>query len=218
MTTRVPTVEDIKEFYDKSIRKTQRLYADRRSRDTAGGVRHTKGDIVEEITRELIRIAWSRISNDQNRLKIDRRKVVIDNDKDPEALYRISQDIHVYVDDEFRISIECKSYTEVAMYKRILVDASLLKAKVPAIKNFYVVQLENFMGGDYSTVIDAKGSPSVKALNHFFPELNIKVLTLLDGDRDIKKPIHKPEYYKSLNNDRLNYAIDQFQKAFSNLP
>ena len=39
------------------------------------------------------------------------------------------------------------------------------------------------------------------------------VLTLLDGDRDIKKPLHKPEYFKPLREERLTYAIEQFRKA-----
>jgi len=47
------------------------------------------------------------------------------------------------------LSVECKSYTEVAMYKRVLIDASMLKKAVPTINAFFIVQLENFLGGDY---------------------------------------------------------------------
>jgi len=176
----------------------------------AGAVRYTKGKIVEDITKDLIKIAWSKISNDASRLKMDKKKVVI---KTNDEVYKLSQDIHIYIDGIFRISIECKSYTEVAMYKRVLVDASLLKNAVPMIGAFFIVQLANFLGGDYSKKIEAKGSESVITLNRLFPEVNMNVITLLDGDRDINKSLHKPEYFKPLREERLNYAIEQFRKA-----
>ena len=99
----IPTIEDIKKKYKESILKTQRLYGDRRNRDTAGGVRTEKGDIVERITKDLIRIAWSNISNNQNRLKIDRKKVKIGFGNSTD-IYRLSQDINVYIDNSFKIS------------------------------------------------------------------------------------------------------------------
>jgi len=215
MIANIPTIEEIKIRYKETILKTQKLYADRRNTDTAGAVRYNKGNIVEEITKDLIRIAWSRISKDQNRLSMGRKKVKIGfgNSKD---VYKLSQDVHVYVGGVFKISIECKSYTEVAMYKRILTDALLLKKRVPSITNFFVVQLENFLGGDYGSKIEGTGSSSVRVLNRFFPELNVKVLTLLDGDRSITNPIHKPEYFKPLTDKRLNYAIDKFEEALRN--
>ena len=208
----IPTLDDIKRRYTNSILKTQKLYEDRRNKDTAGGVRTEKGDVVEQITKDLVRIAWSKISNNQNRLTMDRKKVKI-GFGDSSDVYKLSQDVNVYIDNAFKISIECKSYTEVAMYKRILTDALLLKKRVPSIKFFFVVQLENFMGGDYGNKIEPTGSSSVRVLNHFFPDVRIDVLTLLDGDREINKPIHKPENFKPLKDERLNYAIKKFTEA-----
>jgi len=208
----IPTLDDIKRRYTNSILKTQKLYEDRRNKDTAGGVRTEKGDVVEQITKDLVRIAWSKISNNQNRLTMDRKKVKI-GFGDSSDVYKLSQDVNVYIDNAFKISIECKSYTEVAMYKRILTDALLLKKRVPSIKYFFVVQLENFMGGDYGKNIEPIGSSSVRVLNRFFPEIKVEVITLLDGDRDIKKPIHKPENFKTLKDDRLNYTIKKFSEA-----
>ncbi len=204
------STKDIKLRYKKAILASQKLYADRRGKDTAGAVRYTKGKIVEDITKDIIKIAWSKISSDEDRLRMDKKKIVI---KTNDEVYKLSQDIHVYIDDELRVSVECKSYTEVAMYKRVLVDASLLKQAVPTINSFFIVQLENFLGGDYGKDIEAKGSESVITLNRLFPEVNTVVITLLDGDRDINKPLHKPKYYKPLRDERLNYAIEQFRKA-----
>lgn len=196
--------------YKSAILESQKLYADRRAKNTAGAVRYTKGKLVEEITKDLIRIAWSGISSDETRSKMDKKKITIQTNNE---VYRLSQDIHVYIDGIFRISVECKSYTEVAMYKRVLVDARLLKKAVPTIHTFFIVQLENFLGGDYGVNVKAEGSKSVITLNRVFPEVKMHVITLLDGDRNIKKPIHRPEYFKPLNYERLKYAIEEFKKA-----
>jgi site-specific DNA-methyltransferase (adenine-specific) len=204
------SIEDIQRKYKRAILESQKLYAGRRAKDTAGAVRYTKGKIVEDITKDIIRVAWSKISSDETRLKMDKKKIVI---KTNDEVYRLSQDIHVYIDDIFRISVECKSYTEVAMYKRVLVDASLLKEAVPTINAFFIVQLENFLGGDYGAKIEAKESESVITLDRLYPQINMHIITMLDGDRDIKKPLHMPEYFKPLREERLHYAIEQFRKA-----
>lgn len=204
------SIKDIQSEYRRAILESQELYAGRKTKDTAGAVRYTKGKIVEEITKDIIKIAWSKISSDESRLKMDKKKVII---KTNDEVYKLSQDIHVYIDDVFRISVECKSYTEVAMYKRVLVDASLLKQAIPTINEFFIVQLENFLGGDYGKEIKPKGSESVITLNRIFPEVKMTIITLLDDDRDINKPLHKPEYFKPLRDERLEYAIEQFRKA-----
>jgi|GEM_PF-187998 len=204
------SIEDIQLEYKKAILESQKLYAGRRAKDTAGAVRYTKGKIVEDITKDIIRIAWSKISPDESLLRMDKKKVVI---KTNHEVYKLSQDIHIYIDGIFRISVECKSYTEVAMYKRILVDTSLLKEAAPTINAFFIVQLENFLGGDYGVKVEAKGSESVITLDRLYPQINMHIITLLDGNRDIKKPLHKPEYFKPLREERLYYAIEQFRKA-----
>ncbi|GAG61648.1 unnamed protein product [marine sediment metagenome] len=200
------SVEDIKSKYNKGILKCQKLYA----AGKPGATRSTKGKIVEDITKDIIGMAWSKISSDINRLKMDRKKVIV---KTNDETYKLSQDIHVYIDNVFKISVECKSYTEVAMYKKILFDSFLMKETVPTIDYFFLVQLENFMRGDYGKNIEAKGeSESVITLNRLFPDIDIIVITLLDEDREIKKPIHIPEYFKPLRDERINYAIEKFKE------
>jgi len=133
------SIKEIKSEYKRGILESQKLYAGRRAKDTAGAVRYTKGKIVEDITKDIIKIAWSKISSDETRLRMDKKKIII---KTNDEVYKLSQDIHVFIDNIFRISVECKSYTEVAMYKRILIDARLLKRAVSAINAFFIVQLE----------------------------------------------------------------------------
>lgn len=136
-------IKDIQSEYERLILESQKLYAERRAKDTAGAVRYTKGKIVEDITKHIIRIAWSKISPDETRLRMDKKKVII---KTNDEVYKLSQDIHVCIDGIFRISVECKSYTKVGMYKEIFVDARLLKGVIPTINAFFIVQLENFLG------------------------------------------------------------------------
>jgi len=61
-----------------------------------------------------------------------------------------------------------------------------------------------------------KGSASVKVLEYYFPNLDIEIITLLDGERKIKKEIHKKQFYKPLLNTRLKYALNYFQESLKN--
>ncbi len=191
-------------LYNKTIKKMWRVRA-------GGTLRSLKGTLVETMTEEMVLFAWKNIGGKLSRIRINKTKYPISDDKG--NIYKLSQDKQVYIDDKFILSIECKAYAEVAMYKRILVDALLLKKYFPRIK-FCLFQLESMLGGDYSTVVDhSNGSPSVKALEYHFPDLDIEILTLLDGERDIKKEIHKRQFYKPLRPERLEHAIKYFEDA-----
>ncbi|MGQ9629751.1 MAG: hypothetical protein ACUVXI_05455 [bacterium] len=65
------SIKDIQLEYKRAILESQELYAGRRAKDTAGAVRYTKGRIVEDITKDIIRTAWSKIPPDESRLKMD---------------------------------------------------------------------------------------------------------------------------------------------------
>lgn len=81
-------IKDIQSEYKKAILKSQKLYTGRRAKDTAGAVRYTKGKIVEDITKDIVRIAWSKISSEQTRLRMDKRKITI---KTNDEVYKLSQ-------------------------------------------------------------------------------------------------------------------------------
>jgi len=122
--------------------------------------------------------------------------------------YRIKPDVQVYVDDNFKISIECKAYTENAMLKRILVDCTLIKHVFPDVK-FVLLQLESQLGGDYSEVFKGVhfGSPSTHTLLSYF-DIDLNIITLLEGERKVDKPIHKSEFFKPLKMEPLIKAIN----------
>jgi hypothetical protein len=178
----------------------------------AGGtLRSLKGALVEMMVEEMVLLAWKNIGGKSSRIKINKTKYPIADDGG--NVYKLSQDKHVYIDDKFVLSIECKAYAEVAMYKRILVDAYLLKKHFPKLK-FCLFQLESMLGGDYSTDANhPKGSPSIKVLEHHFPNLDIEIITLLDGERNIKSEIHKRQFYKPLRPERLNHAIKYLERV-----
>ena len=207
-----PTIEEIQTRYERAILSSQELYAERRDRDTAGEIRYTKGKIVEDITKDIISIAWSRISDPQNVLRTNNIKIPI---KTNGETFKVSHDINVYIDDVFRISVECKSFMELTLYKRFLMEAYLLKRAVTTIEVFFVVQLENALGGDYGASITPNGRSQVIWLNKQFPDLNISIITLLDGKRASNKPLHMPEYFRPLTDERLEYAIDQFAQVIT---
>lgn len=126
--------------------------------------------------------------------------------------YRSQVDVHVFVDNTLIMGIECKSYTENAMMKRILVDFRLLKSLRPALI-CCLLQLESQLGGDYSdpSANPNMGSRSTHTLMSYFPEVDLNIMTLLDGERHINRPIHRAEHFKDLSPERLERVINQFK-------
>lgn len=195
------SIESLIERYSSDMKEI-------RQEKNPGQIRAKKGALVEFLATELVRMSWRRLGNSLSRLTIngDRKKIPIRRDGD---VYSISQDRHVYVDGKFVLSIEAKSYAETAMYKRILFDAYLLSTEYPDL-SFVLIQLESMLGGDYSSKIESQGSGPVRVLNSVFPDLHIEIITLLDGERNIRRPIHKKEFFKPLNKERVKKAIETF--------
>jgi len=191
-------------FYERTIRKMWHIRA-------GGTLRSLKGTLVETMAEEMVLLAWKNIGGKPSHIKINKTKYPINDGEG--NVYKLSQDKQVYIDDEFVLSIECKAYAEVAMYKRILVDAFLLKKHFPKLK-FCLFQLESMLGGDYSIAVDhMSGSSSVKVLEYHFPNLDIEIITMLDGERNIKGEIHKRQFYKPLRPERLYHALKYFERA-----
>ena len=126
----------------------------------------------------------------------------------------IKTDVHCSVDCELVIGVECKAYTENAMLKRILVDFTFMKKLWPNI-NCFLLQLENFMGGDYSELSKqiTYGSKPTHTILSQFDDLNLEIITLLEGNRHVERPIHKEAFFKELEEKNLRLAIDKFKKV-----
>lgn len=199
---------------------------------TEGGtLRSVKGALVERLTRNLVNIAWVSANGAKDRLSFRRGRHTIPLDRDyisriphravreyintniGDYTYGLGCDVQCFIGDQFAVAIECKAYVEVAMLKRVMVDAALLRSQYADLK-FALLQLENFMGGDYGPLhYPPMGSPSAHTVMSQF-DVNMTVITLLEGDRNIKRPIHREEFFKPLTKRALINAVDQLSLLF----
>jgi histone H3/H4 len=229
-------LDDLVETYDRTTRVMEHGAAKAVKEDGrayGGFVRAAKGKLQEYITEELVQIAWEvELAKDSKRLTINSNKIripikleyvqTIRNRAIKDYIlaniqryyYGLSVDKHVFIDGKMILGIECKAYTENAMMKRILVDFHLLKTKVPNLL-CYLFQLESQLGGDYSSEVkNPKGSAPTHTLMSYFSDVNLRVITLLPGERKVDQPINKSRYFKSLKIDRLEVAVDSIIEGF----
>lgn len=214
--------------YNKLVKGIDDEAAMSHDRAYGGIIRAGKGELVESMASHLVQIAWEDVLNQSiSRMEINKKKMPIgisDNYiariSDPhvreyvtrhreELVYKFGTDVQVFIDGRLVLPIECKAYSENAMLKRILFDAELMKEAVGT-DTYYLVQLESQLGGDYSALNDVTyGSPATHALlSHV--DVDLKIITLLKGERKVDKPIHKAEYFKELKMSELKKAVDLF--------
>ena len=224
------SLEKIIRYYNAYIDKADSEAREQTNRAYGGMMRQSKGRLVEMVAKHLIAIAWSRMGKDKSQLWFDSQKIVIPirqkalnnfpaavakhiRAHSDDFIYKCAVDIHVVLNGRFALGIECKSYTEIAMYKRILTDFSLLKTQNPDLR-CYLVQLENMLGAGYdNTRTQNTGSYSGRTLDSYFPEVQLDVITLLAGRREVKAPIHEEQYRKPLTEDALNVGIEKLQEG-----
>ena len=205
------------------------------ARAFGGVIRATKGALVENIAMQLVKIAWRQLERDEadisfqnKRYKVPIRQSYIRKIADPEIrqhleshkdslYYGIKQDVSVCIRGDFVLSIECKAYAENSMMKRILVDAMLLRTQVPNL-HFALIQLESQLGGDYSNLArKPMGSASTHTLMSYFPEIKLEVITLLEGERHPKRPIHDKKFFKPLMRESLKRAANTLADLLSRI-
>lgn len=200
--------------------------ADDEQRAYGGIIRAGKGLLVETLSKNLAMIAWSELGGDAKRfstkketIRIPLKRDYINKIKNPDVKKFIKQnisqyyydfrtDVHIRIDSKFAMGIECKAYTENAMMKRIMVDFTFLKQVFPNAK-CVLLQLESQLGGDYSdfkSKITYGSFPTHTIMSYFDVDLNI--ITLLEGERKVDKPIHKKDCFKELGKDSLEKAVE----------
>ncbi len=209
--------------YETVVRVVDQDASDSKDRAYGGYIRATKGRLQEYITDKLIRIAWQSIGGDIDLLEINSKKIAIPiresyiariSEKDvsdyirqniKDYVYKLSVDKHIFIDGEFVMAVECKSFAENAMIKRILIDFDLLKTQYPNLM-CYLFQLESQLGGDYCELTKPiYGSRSTRTIQSYF-KCDLKIITLLSGERKVKKPIHK--HFKELTIESLKDAME----------
>lgn len=210
-------------LYSETVQNIDTEAAEQDGRAYGGMVRMGKGKMVEEISRNLLKAAWLTLGKKEEQIKFVNKKYEIPMRSDyPQRVkneyvreyilanserFKIHHgtDIHVFLDGTFMVSVECKSYTENAMLKRILVDAYLLRTIFPELR-FVLIQLESQLGGDYSNLGKVTiGSPQSHTLMSYF-DIELTIITLLEGERMVKREIHKPGFYKPMKMLHLEKA------------
>ncbi|MFP6256884.1 restriction endonuclease [Helicobacter pylori] len=217
------SIKDIIQVYNSVVKDIDKDALEQHDRAYGGVIRSAKGKLLEHISEEIIKIAWQNIGAKANRLEINSNKIkipikdsYIENiankqvrayilERKKDYYYGLSVDKHIFVDNQLVMGIECKAYTENAMLKRILVDFHLLKTLYPNI-SCYLFQLESQLGGDYSALPETLlGSKPTHSIMSYFESVNLNIVTLLKGERDINQPIHKN--FKPLDEQILNKTI-----------
>ena len=199
-----------------------------------GEIRSAKGKLVEDLTQGIVQLACEEAGGDAGLLSFgDVKSYAMPVQADyiarqpPEVaaylntlrtqdLYQAHVDQHVFVDGQLVMGIECKSYSENAMLKRILVDFWLLKSQHPNLI-YCLLQLESQLTGDYSNLNanPPTGSSSTHTLMSYFPEVDLHIITLLDGERKVNRPIHQAEYFKELRPENLERAIERLSELLA---
>lgn len=221
--------------YNSVVRNVNADAEAQSGRAYGGVVRMAKGKMVEDVARNLLRAAWLGLGEDAARMKFNLRpkydipirpeylEKIPDADLRREMRASIGEykirhgtDIHVHVDGEFVLSVECKAFAENAMLKRILFDAFLLGTLFPNLR-FALVQLESQLGGDYGSAEPgaAAGSRQTHTLMSYMDSVDLHVVTLLEGDRKVDRPIHEPEFFKPLKRERLERAAEVMAELLS---
>ena len=227
-------IKKVIKLYNSIVKNVDLQASSSVQRAYGGIIRAKKGTLVEDTAKMLIVAAWEDLGGERSRLDFEKeseklyiKDAYIDKINDSEIkehlrenkenfFYRSKSDVHCRIDKKPVLAVECKAYTENAMLKRILVDFTLMKE----IKNWsnidcYLLQLESQLGGDYSEIKDDSktiGSPSTRTLLSYF-DIDLNIITLLKQDRKVDRPIHKPEFFKSLDRINVISAIKTFQKS-----
>lgn len=214
---------------DECIRQIQNLYeetiGDVQRSNIAGQKRAVRGSLVEKIARIIVECAWVENGFDISRLSFVKRTYPLEIPQDylarldddiqqyllrnSDRFYKRQVDLHVSVDGQFVMGVECKSYTENAMIKRVLIDFDLLKIDRPEL-DCILLQLESQLTGDYNLARNSRlGSPSTHSLMAQFPNVDLHILTLLEGERSVNNPIYEEENSKPMESENIRFAIDK---------
>ncbi len=223
-------VENLIEIVNHKIQGINMVALVDEHRAYGGIIRATKGKLLEELCKELLKVAWSELGGRPEdiefsdvRVPIPLKKEYIDKIKSPEVkkwikenysdfVFNAQVDVHVVIRNKFVLGVECKAYTENAMLKRILVDFTLLKSKYPNLK-CGLIQLESQLTGDYSDIYKEiiYGSHSSHTLMSYF-DVDLNIMTLLNGERHVDRPIHKPEFFKDLEFPAVEKVIETMKE------
>lgn len=208
-------------------RQAKLMVKKKQSKSFGGAMRSLKGKFVEELCEELVRLSWAKLGCAPGRLSFSKAKVSasvssgyikrISEFADPKVVdqlkkagYRCKLDKHVMIDDELVLAVECKSYTEISMLKRIAVDFDIVLSEHRDM-GCVLFQLESQLGGNYCDQVtkSEQYSASAAAVLSRFSHVDLNIITMLEGERTVKRPIH--EYPKPVTEQAIHQCIATMQ-------
>ena len=231
--------EDIKRIIDSDLDAIINHYNNEMelmfAESEGGKIRGAKGRLVETLADMMVKLAWTKVlsqpverlnpkpQKDKKAIKIKEVTQYKQRFKDAQFIetietkkstikYDFGADLHVYVDGQLVLAIECKSYTESAMLKRIIYDRKLLH-EVSEKACYLLIQLESALGGDFHLCSNSSFGSNQYHVLMSREDTNIEIITLLEKKRDSNKPIHKPNNKKDLKKEHLIFAIDTIAKT-----
>ena len=110
--------------------------------------------------------------------------------------------------------LEFKAYTEATMWKRCLMDASLVKSSYPKESVYTICMFESQFGKVRNKKVFKDVSYSAHSLVSYMQDMNltpkININILMDGQRNPKKNIANPKFFKYANPDKIANAYNFF--------
>jgi len=80
----------------------------------------------------------------------------------------------------------------------------------------YLTKQRKYWLRDFGEISHDFHKPLLHKDLHSLSSYDLNIITLLEGERKVKRPIHKPEFYKPLKLDRLLKALDIMKELLKN--
>jgi hypothetical protein len=192
-------IKKINSFYISTIKNVSQFSG---GNNTGGKIRQSMGELGEELARltwlEVAKL-YSDISRPVEPIKGEKDKKKCVNKKG--NTYYAHVDKHCYINNEFILAIESKSYLDSCYYVRASSDFRLLKEYYD--KNLTCIVL---------SIEDAAKESSKKFVTDEGWIDGTFILT--DGKRSSAKPIWNEDFYKKLNHNKVGKFVDFIDELF----
>lgn len=183
----------------KDLEKIMKNWSDQKSSLTGGQMRQLRGQSIEHFVINLInkikKVSGKNISaikgdNDKKQLKVVT--------KNGEIVQNHQVDVHIYRDEKFVATVECKAYLDKCYYIRACDDFVLFKKFGYDVKN-YVFAFEDSIAED-----------ALAFTNFVKDDICDNIFYMVDGKRRASKPLYCKENAKDVNITNLTKFINTF--------
>lgn len=184
----VRKIRSIKEIIDEFEVGYYRMNSRVEKVHGGGQKRSIKTMFSEDMVDKFARGVWEYIGGDPKRMEIKKpRKLKIGN-------ITVASDKPIFIDGNFVSVIEVKTYTDFAMFKRIMPDCKIVKDKYPDVST-YLFQLENALAGstkDLENKSNANTSYAEFMNKPEYKNIDLVIVTfVLEGKRRYNEEVSK---------------------------